>query len=133
MMVMVGIMMLLLGTGLYWSARMRRTTTAVVCNFILPLVIWMLIPMLWAILAGIAGLSDDGLENYICWNPFFQVGTIISACSGHHGSLEMYRWAWGRWDPGKSTVFLFISTCVYSMMGLAFAWRGKCLFRRKIF
>lgn len=133
MLVMVSMMTLLIGTGLYWSARLRRTTTAVVCNFILPLVIWLLIPLLWGMLIGIAGVSENGIESYVCWHPFVQVGIISQACSGHNGSVEAYQWAWGRWDAGKSTAFLLITTCVYSLMGLAFAWRGKCLFRRKIF
>jgi len=131
--VMTGIVNLLIGTGLYWSTRLRRTTTAVVCNFIVPLVIWALIPVLWVTVIEINHMSDNTLERYMDWHPFFQAGTIGEACSDDSGRLGMYNWAGGRMDVWKSTLWLLISACVYSVAGLGFAWRAKCLFRRKIF
>jgi ABC-2 type transport system permease protein len=131
--VMAGIVNLLIGTGLYWSTRLRRTTTAVVCNFIVPLVIWCLIPVLWVTIIEVSDMSGNTLDRYMDWHPFFQAGTIGEACSDNQGRLGTYNWAGGRMDVWKSTGWLLITACVYSIVGLGFAWRAKCLFRRKIF
>ncbi len=41
-----GLVVFLTGTGLYFSARFRRTTSAVVANFALALVLWAVVPVI---------------------------------------------------------------------------------------
>ncbi|MCP4450144.1 MAG: ABC transporter permease subunit, partial [Planctomycetes bacterium] len=72
--VVLGVVNLMIGTGLYWGARLRRTTTAVVCNFLVPLLLWAVIPILWVIIVETSRMSDNLLEHYMNWNPVFQVG-----------------------------------------------------------
>ncbi len=131
--VMAGIVNLLIGTGLYWSTRLRRTTTAVVCNFIVPLVIWLLIPILWVTFTAFRRISDDALERYMDWHPFVQAGFIGDSCADNRGDLRMSTLSQGSLNVSDYTILLLMTASVYSVMGFAFAWRAKCLFRRKIF
>jgi ABC-type transport system involved in multi-copper enzyme maturation permease subunit len=130
--VALGIINLSLGTGLYWSARMRRTTTAVVCNFIVPLMLWFVIPVLWLIIVETSRLSNNTLEAYMNWNPFFQVVSVVDGCARHRGSLS-FNFALGNKDV-METIWLVLKGCgVYSVIGFGFALRAKFLFRRRIF
>jgi ABC-2 type transport system permease protein len=131
--VMAGIVNLLIGTGLYWSTCLRRTTTAVVCNFIVPLIIWLVIPVLCIVVIEINNMSGRSIERYMRWHPFFQAGVIGEACTSNQGHLRMYDWVSTRLNVWESTLLLLGTACVYSMIGLGFGWFAKCLFRRKIF
>jgi ABC-type transport system involved in multi-copper enzyme maturation permease subunit len=131
--VALGVINLSLGTGLYWSARMRRTTTAVVCNFIAPLMLWLVIPLVWIMMAEIANMSDNGLEAYMNWNPFLQVSTFVEGCvwiDTHRSGFYLQGTRWHVW-----TAFCFVvkGCCVYSVIGFGFALRAMQLFRRRIF
>jgi len=128
--VMTGIINLLIGTGLYWSTRVRRTTTAVVCNLIVPLVIWLLIPVLWGTVIEISSISDKTLEHYMDWHSIFQAGYIGDACSLNRSPLRMGQ---DGLDVADFTQLLLKSAWLYSMIGLGFAWYAKRLFRRRIF
>ena len=130
--VSLGVINLMLGTGLYWSARMRRTTTAVVCNFTVPLLIWAVIPILWLVIVETCRLSDNTLEAYMNWNPFFQVGCIVDGCARNRGSLT-FNFAQGNRSLFE-TLWLAMNACfVYSLTGICFAIRAAFLFRRRIF
>jgi ABC-2 type transport system permease protein len=131
--VMAGIMNLLIGTGLYWSTRLRRTTTAVVCNFILPLIIWLVLPVFSIIVIEINSMSGRTIERYMRWHPFFQAGVIGEACTSNQGHLRMYDWVTTRLNVWESTLLLLATACVYSMIGLGFGWFAKRQFRRKVF
>ncbi len=130
--VALGVINLILGTGLYWSARLRRTTTAVVCNFLVPLLLWAVIPILWVIIAETSRMSTNALEEYMNWNPFFQVGCIADGCGRTRRTFTF------NFPQGNKTVFETLSLvlsgcCVYSMIGFGFALRAMHLFRRRVF
>jgi ABC-type transport system involved in multi-copper enzyme maturation permease subunit len=130
--VALGVINLMLGTGLYWSARLHKTTTAVVCNFIVPLTLWVVIPIMWVIMVEVSRMSDNGLEVYMSWNPLFQVGSIVDGCARRSGNLKVYLIgsSLGAWE----TLWLALKGwCVYSALGFGFAIRAMSLFRRRIF
>ena len=130
--VALGIINLILGTGLYWSARMRRTTTAVVCNFIVPLMFWVVIPILWVIIVETNRMSNNTLEGYMNWNPFFQVGCIVDGCARKRNLLQ-FNFALGNLNVVDTFQLVLKGCCVYSAIGFGFALRAMQLFRRRIF
>jgi len=128
-----GIVMLVTGTGLYWSARLKRTTTAVIANISVPLVLWGVGPLLWGIICGITRIGDDTLEAYMNLHPFYQMGLVMDACARGWGPPRSYHWSGGTLNAFGSTWVLVGTALLWSLVGLAFAWRAKGLFRKRIF
>ena len=131
--VAMGVINLILGTGLYWSARMRRTTTAVVCNFIVPLTLWLVTPVVWVTMVKITHISYNGLESYMNWNPFFQVASIAEGCTWISGNRPNFYLQTTNWHVWTTLCFVVQGCCVYSVIGLGFALRAMHLFRRRVF
>jgi len=121
------------GSGLYFSSRFKRTTTAVVMNFGLGLTLWAIAPMLLGMLMAGGGAHDaDLLEGLVSTNPIVQTACLVDGAVGGH------RLAYG--GPGflgedveSATTGMFVSLLVYASIGALFAWRAKCSFRRNVF
>ncbi len=127
------IIVFLSGTGLYFSSRFKHTTTAVIMNFALAGAIWALLPILWAMIVGVTRSSDNLLETYLDTNPFVHVCVMMDA-TANKGQLRGYDWiAPGSLQVGESTILMLIHMAGYMAVGLIFAWRAKCRFRRRIF
>jgi ABC-type transport system involved in multi-copper enzyme maturation permease subunit len=133
------IVMFLSGSGLYFSARLKRTTSAVVANFALALTLWAVIPLLLGLVSTISH-DDDVLEAYISTNPVIQAVVIMNGSGGSQNATSNlahldYEWPGGSdWNNIWSTTsVLLITMLVYISLGLLFAWRAKCRFRRNIF
>jgi len=132
------IVVFLSGSGLYFSARLKRTTSAVVANFALALTLWAVIPLLLGLGATINN-ETDFLEMYILANPVVQTVVIMNGAGGslnatsNLSSLD-YDWlSGGDYNVWFTTSILLITMLIYMSMGLLFAWRAKCRFRRNIF
>ena len=113
----IGTTAFLCGTGLYVSSRLRRTSDAVAANFVLALVVWGALP---ALLALYSQFFQSGYRRSLidrCWQavPFVQVAQAMDP----HGD----------YDPSESTFYML----GYVVLGILFAWRAKCQFRRNIF
>jgi len=132
------IVVFLSGTGLYFSARLKHTTSAVVANFALALTLWAVIPLLLGLVATITYESDI-LEAYILANPVVQTVIIMDGAGGSHNAARNlssldYDWMSGSgYNVWSTTSILLITMLIYVSMGLLFAWRAKCRFRRNIF
>ena len=131
--VAIGVIHLILGTGLYWSSRMRRTTTAVVCNFIIPFTLWLAIPIAWGAMVEITRMTDDGLESYLNWNPFYQMGSIAVHCTWKDADRPNFYLTTLEWQVWTTFGFAVKGCCVYSAIGLGFALRAMYQFRRRVF
>ena len=127
------------GSGLYFSASFKRTTSAVVASFALALLLWAITPMLLGLVAAIT--RDNGLAKACMWaNPMVQAVIIVGGACGRYSAraglsgLEYYGF-YGRdmLQVGPVTVTLLITAIVYIFVGFLFAWRAKCRFRRNIF
>jgi ABC-type transport system involved in multi-copper enzyme maturation permease subunit len=135
----VWIAIFLSGSGLYFSSRFKHTTTAVLMNFALAATIWAILPLLMAIIASINVPFTRGahnlVENYIDLNPFVHIGNIMIATAGrNHANVGNYYWpGQGTLNVIDSTVLMMFCMVGYILIGLLFAWRAKCQFRRKIF
>jgi len=134
-----GLAVLLTGSGIYFSARCKRTTSAVVATFALALVLWIIVPALMG-LAAVTHRGEDILERYICAHPLVQVSVLMSGAGGRnnaHAKLSNLPFDWPDKDLGEgvgpATGALLVHTSIYMSVGMLFAWRAKRRFRRRIF
>jgi len=132
------IVVFLSSSGLYFSARLKRTTSAVVANFALAMTLWAVIPLLLG-LTAITTNEDDFLEAYIIANPVLQAAVIMYGAGGNYNatrSLSRLNYEWpsgGGYNVWYTTSVLLITMLIYMSIGLFFAWRAKCRLRRNIF
>jgi ABC-type transport system involved in multi-copper enzyme maturation permease subunit len=119
------------GTGLYFSARFRHTTTAVIANFALGGVLWVLGPIITGMIFGITRTSLDLFAWLMGSHPFVQVAIVIDGATNSSGD---YHWpGMGSADAAESTIWLLVCTLAAASIGLLFAWRAKCRFRVAVF
>ena len=139
MMILVSwIIVFFCSTGIYFSSLFKRTTTAVVMNFILGAVIWMLIPFLMVITAEMTNSSDDMAEAYLNLIPYVHGVVVIDATVHDYrhvrGSISNYDWPqMNNMDAYESTLFMLAIMYVYLFVSFIFAWRAKSRFRRNVF
>jgi ABC-type transport system involved in multi-copper enzyme maturation permease subunit len=125
------IVVFLFGTGVYFSARLRHTTTAVIANFALAGAIWAVAPILLGLITGIGRAGQDIFEAYIAVNPMVHAGVVMD---GTAGTLGSYDWpSFSSLSAARSTVWMITCMLGYMLLGVLFAWRAKCRFRRNIF
>jgi ABC-2 type transport system permease protein len=125
------IVVFLFGTGVYFSARVRHTTTAVIANFALAGAIWALAPILLGLIASIGRTGEDLFEAYIATNPMVHAGVVMNATTG---TLDSYWWpSFSSLNAAGSTIWMITCMVGYMLLGVLFAWRAKCRFRRNIF
>ena len=124
---------LLVGSGILFSTLFKRTTTAVIMNFIFAAVLWAGIFFLVVIIDGISrSLNwDDFIECYANIIPFIQV--IVAMDISGTDYLSNGYWPTGKMSPLASTMFLLACSSVYTATGIFFAWCAKKRFRKKIF
>jgi ABC-type transport system involved in multi-copper enzyme maturation permease subunit len=137
-MLVAGLVVFLTGVGLYFSACFRRTTSAVVANFALALVLWVVIPAIWGLVSQLTR-EDDAFGAYVSANPAAQATVIMSGAGGAWNaraglsSLD-YKWPNDEWHKvGSTNGVLLVFMLIYIFVGLLFAWRAKCRFRRNVF
>jgi ABC-type transport system involved in multi-copper enzyme maturation permease subunit len=122
-------------TGLYFSARFKRTTTAVIMNLALAAVIWGLIPLLLIILAEITRLDNDFAELYIdLTNPICHGLVVTEATANGWSHAGGYEWLeLGAGDTNEAIFVMLLVMLGYMCAGLLFTWRAKRHIRRNIF
>lgn len=139
-MLVAGIVVFLTGSGLYFSSRFKRTTSAVVTTFALAVVLWVVVPSLLGMVASITR-ENNVFGTYLSTNPVIQAYTIMNGAGGERNArtklfgLE-YNWPLSlQHSEGiySTTCILMVTTLGYICLGLLFAWRAKCRFRRNIF
>ncbi len=138
----VWIVVFFTGAGLYFSARFKRTTTAVVMNIALGAVLWAVVPLVVFMITEIGRNYDyDLAEASVTMNP---VTHAIVALEGGAGKRNAYRsvgeldYDWpkpfrsykGFWD---TTGLMLFTMAGYAVVGLFFAWRAKTRLRRGVF
>jgi ABC-type transport system involved in multi-copper enzyme maturation permease subunit len=132
------IVIFLSGTGLYFSARLKRTTSAVVANFGLALILWAVIPLLLGLIATIDN-ETAVMEAYIIANPALQAFVIMEGAGGSYNAAKTlsrldYEWPSGSgYNVWYTTSVLLITMLIYVSIGLIFTWRAKYRLRRNIF
>jgi len=126
------IVVFLSGTGLYFSSRFRRTTTAVIMNFALAAVIWAIVPLLLVLIAQMMH-EHEVLEAYMDTNPFVHVVVVMGGTINRGGSLGNYYWmGFGSTDAVESTIWMLTCMLGYMFLGFLFVWLAKRRLRRNI-
>lgn len=92
LLVVAGVVVFFTGTGLLMSTLVKRTTTAVVLNVGLGLVIWALVPLILGILYD-KNISKDLADAYVSGNPVVQTVVVIQATAGRDRASKVTAWA----------------------------------------
>jgi ABC-2 type transport system permease protein len=131
----------LIGSALYFSARFKRTTSAVVASLVLAFALWVVIPASLGVLTAFFhkpyALNESALAN-----PLVQAAVVTSGGTTpgrYHIPQDLaelnYDWPG---SPGvrsawATTVILLVNMLLYVLAGSLFAWRAKCRLRRGVF
>ena len=129
LLVVSGTVIFHIGSGLYFSTLSKRTTTAVVLNFILPALMWLLIPMLMFFATELAHTSNNFAEAYVDSIPFIQSIALMEGGVPVSGGMRYYM----KLNGVEVLFYLVVTTSMYGAIGCLFAWRAKCRFRKNIF
>lgn len=113
----IGTIVFLCGTGLYVSSRLRQTSAAVAANFVLAASVWGILHL------SLASLVRPFRPSYrqslldCFWDtvPFVQAMETV--------------WSRRHYGSGGTTPYVL----GYILIGILFAWRAKCQFRRNVF
>ncbi len=125
------VVVFLCGSGLYFSVRCRRTTTAVIANVGLAAGLWAIIPLLMALLTMAVHGDEDVLALYMDTNPFVQA-VVVTAAAAPQGSLHRYDWIQGGMrDVESSTLWICTVGLLYVIAGLLFLWRAGARLRQQ--
>ena len=135
-MVVLWVVVFLTGTGLYFSARLRLSSSAAMANVALGVMLWLIGPMLADLLPAVAGPHAG---SRILWaNPIVQVVVVTHHASGARWGRAAprqlsYQWPGQTLRVGATTDVLLKSMLVYTAVGVLFAWRAKQRLRRDLF
>jgi len=127
------------GTGLLFSALMRRTTPAVVLNLALSVTLWMLLPFVVGMVASLARSPSEGVRELLIWsNPVWQAGTIGEGTGGDsHASMSLSRLEFGTWRNemgfGDMIGSLGRAGACYTVVGLLMVWLSSRRVRKRVF
>jgi len=137
-----GLVSFLTGVGLYFSARFKRTTSAVVASFGLAIAIWIVLPAVLSLIPEFTRDSDqrEKFAVYLSANPAVQSTVVTTAAGGDRAArlkLSKLRYQWPNrpgWSRvGGATRALLTYMVIYMSIGMFSAWRAKCRFRRSVF
>ncbi len=131
------------GAGLYFSARLRRTTSAVVASFALLVGLWVVGPILGGII-GVRGGAGEWLAQYLWAHPVIQTHLIMTGGAGaqnagmswrslSYGTRAVFHSGPEAMAAGMVTATLAGVAALYIGAGLLFFWRAKCCLRRRVF
>jgi hypothetical protein len=121
-----------ISSGLYFSSKYKKTTTAVVMNLGLALVLLLLLP----IVLGLAHTSVD-LSVLRDSNPLVQTAVMVGGDGwpgrDYYAINRGYDWPSGNQGLWESTAELFAWALVYFLAGSVFLWRARANLRNNIF
>jgi hypothetical protein len=118
-------------SGLYFSSRFKRTTTAVIMNFSFAVTIWAIIPILLLLTSSITRDAHVA-ENYMDTHPLVHAVISIDAAGGKSAPTS-YDWLGSRSQVFEATVWMLACMAGYVFLGAILAWRAQSRFRRNIF
>jgi hypothetical protein len=138
-MLVIWVVVFVSGAGLYFSARLKRTTSAVVANFALALTLWAVIPLLLGLESLIVRRHGvNFLRTCLSANPFVQAAVIMTAAGGRFNATSTlaglrYKWPFASHRVGHTTMIMLVTMLVYVLVGVFLAWRARVRFRKSIF
>ena len=133
------VVLFLTGTGLYFGSRFKRTTTAVIMNLGLAVLLWIIAPFVsFMVEDSVSRHNTDFSEWLVSGNPVVQAVVILEASSGGsraHKLLYELRYDWLNKHLGfvETTGRIILWAGGYLLVGLLFAARGRLRLRRNVF
>jgi len=133
-----GLIVFLTGSGLYFSARFKRTTSAVIASFGLALALWVVLPALFG-LVSVYTHDYDIVKDLVSANPAAQIAVLMEGAGGKWNaqadfSKLNFNWPDSSWHKAwPTTGLVIIYMLIYTAAGVFFGWRAKCRFRRNVF
>jgi hypothetical protein len=124
------------GTGLYFGVRLRKTTTAVIANMGLCILLWVGLLLVAALVDEVLRLSEDLWQWLACLTPWAHVVVVTERATGSRAHQpEMYSWPepLNRVGFWWTTAVVWLTACANVLAGLAFAWRACRAARRRVF
>jgi len=138
-MLVIWVVVFVSGAGLYFSARLKRTTSAVVANFALALTLWAVVPLLLGLESLIMQRHGVNLLRLcLSANPFVQAAVIMTTAGGRYNATATlaglrYKWPFASHRLGHTTMIMFVTMLAYVLVGVFLAWRARARFRKTIF
>ena len=135
----VWVMLFFTGSGLYFSARFNRTTTAVVMNIALGLALWAVVPGLLGLALAATHADEDPVEWYVCGNPMVQTVVAVEGAMStkrhyyRHRRRGTYSWPDDRLNQEETTGRMLRWGLCYVLAGGLFAAAARRRIRRNIF
>jgi ABC-type transport system involved in multi-copper enzyme maturation permease subunit len=135
---LTGLVVFLTGAGLYFSSRLKRTTSAVIASFALALVLWIILPSLFGLVSAITN-DYEVVENVVSANPAAQVVILMEGAGGSFNARAGFSKLNYKWPDNSlckiwpTTGLVIVYMLIYTVVGVLFAWRAKCWFRRNVF
>jgi ABC-type transport system involved in multi-copper enzyme maturation permease subunit len=135
---MTGLVVFLTGTGLYFSSRFKRTTSAVIASFGMALALWIILPAMLG-LVSVFTHDYDTVRELVSANPAAQLVVIMEGAGGSFNArtdISKLNYDWPDNSLRKvwpTTGLVLIYMLIYTAAGVIFAWRAKCRFRRNVF
>lgn len=128
----IGLVAFATGTGLYFSSRVRHTTTAVIANLAVPMVLWVLGPIVLGILSEINHTGGKWVLEYMSLCPFAQAVFIAEPAA--RGWVDVtYHFGNRRMDMAEANTLLLATMMVLVFLGLVFAAMARRNLRKRIF
>ncbi|HNY77488.1 MAG: ABC transporter permease subunit [Sedimentisphaerales bacterium] len=119
----------LCATGLYFTSRLARTTTAVIANVSLAAGLWALLPLFLAIVDEVFRIHGRFPSVYADTNPFVHAIVITDATARRQ--LHDYNWMQdGMRRAGEATKWILLNGALYVVIGLGFLARARARLRR---
>ncbi|MHC4323043.1 MAG: ABC transporter permease subunit [Planctomycetota bacterium] len=135
---LAGLVVFLTGAGLYFSAFLKRTTSAVIASFALALALWVVLPALLG-LVSVFTRDYDAVGKLVSANPAAQLFVLMDGAGGSYNARAGFSNLNFDWPDNPSrkiwptTGLVLIYMLIYTLAGVLFGWRAKCRFRRNVF
>lgn len=128
--VVVWLVAFLCASGLYFSTRLSRTTTAVIANFSLAVGLWALAPLLLVMVIGMLRTPTELPSLYMDLNPF--VHAIVITAATAHGAVGNYDWVQSGMDrAGPATAWILFNAVFYVSIAGIFLLTARRRLRHK--
>ena len=118
----------MIGSGIFISSKVNRTTTAVVISYTVILTLWLAIPILLALYSLLAGFNSSLFESYIEIIPYCGFVTLIDSFN-HSGS---YNFAGSTHSFFEVFARIIIYTIAYSFIGYMLLLASRLNFRARL-
>jgi len=135
LLLVVWVSVFLTGSGVYFSTRHRRATTALLMNVGLALLLWALLPTASGLVGEI--FDDREIPRLLdCFNPVIQAWVVTAGAAQNDHRFAAPRYAWP--DGGArhwlaTSLWMLLVSAGYCGAGLLLAWRAKRMFRQNVF